>query len=79
MIGLAVHGFVELGNSWYELGCCWDPDLGWPMFHPIEEVHEPLTCDIIAYQDDEELDETDDGANNVIHVGITKVTISFHF
>lgn len=79
MIGLAVHRFMELGNSRYELGCCWDPDLTRPMFHPMEEVHKPLTSDIIAYQNDEELEEMDDGANNVIHVGITKVTINLHF
>jgi hypothetical protein len=45
----------------------------------MEEVHKPLTSDIIAYQNDEELEEMDDGANNVIHVGITKVTINLHF
>ena len=72
MIFAAMHWFMKFWNCRYQLGGRRNPKLGGPMiFHSLKDVYEPLTGDVIAYDDKQEGKHLDHHCEDKVHVGIS--------
>lgn len=76
MIGGSVHGFMEFGDRGYKSRRRSKFDISGPVVrHPVEEVDEPLTGDVIADQDNRKGCTPNGGAENVVHVRVPVQTL----
>lgn len=52
----------------------------WPMFvHSFEQINEPLACDVVAENDEEEEYGSNCAGRNKVHVGVSKNIVRAFF
>jgi hypothetical protein len=71
MISGSMHGFMEFRNRGYKSRRGSEVNISGPVVrHPMEEVDEPLTSDVVADEDKGKGCTPNGGAENIVHVRI---------